>query len=107
MVGGWRNGSTVALDEEALEAMVLEMLEKAVGGRGRVHFRRCVRHPQAIPLYLVGHGQRLAAIEERLARLPGIYLTGNAFRGVALNDCTREALRVARTIEKDCIDGQV
>jgi len=106
MVGGWRNGSTVALDEEELEAMVLGMLERAVGGRGRVHFRRCVRHPQAIPLYLVGHGRRLAAIEERLARLPGIYLTGNAFRGVALNDCTREALRIARRIEKDCIDGQ-
>ena len=107
MVGGWRNASSAALDEEVLEAVVLEMLEKAVGGRGRVHFRRCVRHPQAIPLYLVGHGKRLAAIEERLTRLPGIYLTGNAFRGVALNDCTREALRIARTIEKDCIDGQV
>jgi oxygen-dependent protoporphyrinogen oxidase len=107
MVGGWRNGSAVALDEEELETMVLDMLEKAVGGRGRVHFRRCVRHPQAIPLYLVGHGQRLKTIEERLARLPGIYLTGNAFRGVALNDCTREALRIARRIEKDCIDGQV
>jgi oxygen-dependent protoporphyrinogen oxidase len=106
MVGGWRNGATVALDEEELEVMVLDMMEKAVGGRGKVHFRRFVRHPQAIPLYLLGHGQRLAAIEERLERLPGIYLTGNAFRGVALNDCTREALRIAGRIEKDWLNGQ-
>ena len=106
MVGGWRNGSAVALDEEELEAMVLEMMERAIGGRGRVQFRRCVRHPQAIPLYLLGHGERLAAIEKCLGRHPGIYLTGNAFRGVALNDCTREALRIARRIEKDWFNGQ-
>jgi len=107
MVGGWRNGSTVGLDEEELETMVLEMMEKAVGGRGKVHFRRFVRHPKAIPLYLLGHGRRLAAIEQRLERVPGVYLTGNAFRGVALNDCTREALRIAGRIEKDWFNGKV
>ena len=106
MVGGWRNGWTLALDEEALEQVACEMLERAVGGRGRVRFRRFVRHPRAIPLYLVGHPRRLKAVEERLATFPGIYLTGNAFRGVALNDCTREACRIARKIEEDWIEGR-
>jgi protoporphyrinogen/coproporphyrinogen III oxidase len=106
MVGGWRNGWAAGLDEEALEAIVLDTLQRAVGRRGRVHFRRCVRHPKAIPLYLLGHGRRLEAVEERLTRFPGIYLTGNAYRGVALNDCTREASRVARRIEEEVIDGR-
>ncbi len=106
MVGGWRNGWTLSLDEEALEQIACEMLERAVGGRGRVRFRRFVRHPRAIPLYLVGHARRLEAIEERLAAFPGIYLTGNGFRGVALNDCTREACRVARRVEEDWTQGR-
>ena len=106
MLGGWRNGWTVSLEEEELEAIASAMLQKAVGSRGRVHFRRCIRHPQAIPLYLLGHVRRLEAIEGRLARFPGVYLTGNAFRGVALNDCTREALRIALRVEQDFILGR-
>jgi oxygen-dependent protoporphyrinogen oxidase len=106
MVGGWRNGWTVALEEEELEAMASSMLEEAVGGKGRVHFRQCIRHQRAIPLYLLDHGRRLETLEERLAAFPGIYITGNAFRGVALNDCTREAWRVAQRVEQDCIDPQ-
>jgi oxygen-dependent protoporphyrinogen oxidase len=106
MVGGWRNGWTVALEEEELEAMASDMLERAVGSRGRVHFRRCIRHQRAIPLYMLGHERRLQAIEELLARFPGVYLTGNAYRGVALNDCTREASRIALRIEEDLIQGR-
>jgi oxygen-dependent protoporphyrinogen oxidase len=103
MVGGWRNGWAVSLDEEALEEIASSMLEKALGNRGTVHCRVCIRHPKAIPLYLIGHGRRLEAIESRLGRFPGVYLTGNAFRGVALNDCTREATRIARRVEEDFI----
>jgi oxygen-dependent protoporphyrinogen oxidase len=103
MVGGWRNGWAVTLDEEALEEIASAMLERALGSRGKVHCRVCIRHPKAIPLYLIGHGRRLEAVEGRLARFPGVYLTGNAFRGVALNDCTREAWRVARRVEEDLI----
>lgn len=105
MVGGWRNGWAVSLEDEELEEIASTMLEKAVGKRGRARFRRCVRHTKAIPLYLLGHGRRLTAVEERLARYPGLYLTGNAYRGVALNDCTREAVRIARRVEEDLLQG--
>jgi oxygen-dependent protoporphyrinogen oxidase len=105
MVGGWRNAWAVSLEEEALEETASHMLEQAVGTKGKVGFRICFRHPKAIPLYLLGHGQRLEAMERRLARFPGVYLTGNAFRGVALNDCTREAVRIARRVEEDFVHG--
>jgi len=106
MVGGWRNDWATSLEEEELEEIASAMLEQAVGSRGRVHFRSCVRHAKAIPLYFLGHGRRLDAIEERLARFPGVYLTGNAYRGVALNDCAREAVRIARRVEQDLIQGR-
>jgi oxygen-dependent protoporphyrinogen oxidase len=107
MVGGWRNGWAASLEEEELEEIVSATLEQALGTRGTVHFRSCVRHAKAIPLYFLGHERRLNAIEDCLARFPGVYLTGNAFRGVALNDCTREAMRIARRVEQDLItEGQ-
>ncbi len=52
----------------------------------------------AIPQYELGHLDRVAWIEERTARHPGLYLGGNSFRGVALNDCVEQADRLARQI---------
>ena len=100
MVGGWRNGHVVGEGDEDLERRVLDVFELAWGSRGRVHRRRLVRHARAIPLYVIGHEERLARAEAGLGRLPGLYLTGNAYRGVSLNDCTREADRVARQVEE-------
>ncbi len=106
MVGGWRNGWAVSLEEEELEGLAAGVLEQALGNRGSVCFRACVRHARAIPLYFIGHERRLEQMEERLASFPGVYLTGNAFRGVALNDCTREAQRIARRVEEDLLLGR-
>ena len=43
--------------------------------------------PQTMPQYHVGHQQRVARIEARLALLPGLKMAGSAFRGVGLPDC--------------------
>ncbi len=101
MVGGWRYGWILALKDEELEAMALGMLRRALGRLGEPSFRAVIRHPRAIPLYTLGHERRVEKIRERLQRFPGLYLTGNAFGGVGLNDCTREAVRVAREVERD------
>ncbi len=105
MVGGWRNPWVLGLEEEELEAMALGVLERATAGRGEVCFRRVVRHERAIPSYLLGHVRRVETLEERLRRFPGLYVTGNALRGVAINDCTREAVRLAEIVVKDFEKG--
>jgi oxygen-dependent protoporphyrinogen oxidase len=46
----------------------------------------------------VGHAARLAAIEKVLQRHPGLILTGNAFRGVSLNDCVVNAWKTAEAL---------
>ena len=50
---------------------------------------------RAIPQYEIGHLQRVAWIEERLSHYPGLFLAGNAYHGVALNDCTEQAETLA------------
>ncbi|MEW6441059.1 MAG: protoporphyrinogen oxidase [bacterium] len=106
MVGGWRSPQAVEAEDAELEEMVHRLLERASGARGKVIFRYVVRHERAIPSYVVGHVRRLERIEERLALFPGVYLTGNAYRGVAINDCTREAVRVSQRIEADFLAGR-
>ncbi|MNC99141.1 Protoporphyrinogen oxidase [compost metagenome] len=64
-------------------------------------FHWVCRWPQAIPQYHVGHLARLRRIEELLEKHPGLFLGGNAFRGVSLNDCTRDAKQIAAAVCRD------
>ena len=48
---------------------------------------RIFRWPKAMPQYTLGHLERLAAIEQHLAAHRGLFLAGNAYRGIGLPDC--------------------
>jgi oxygen-dependent protoporphyrinogen oxidase len=61
-------------------------------------FASIYRHEKAIPQYLVGHADRLAAIDRQLETFPGLVMTGNAFRGVSLNDCVLNASKTAQLL---------
>jgi len=76
-----------------------------MGIKGRPDFVRIFRHPQAIPQYLPGHARRLAAVNERLPAHPGLFVTGNAFYGVGLNDCVHAANRAAEQVVK-CLSAR-
>jgi oxygen-dependent protoporphyrinogen oxidase len=65
-----------------------------MGIRATPRLVRIYRHPLGIPQYLVGHANRLARIDERLQALPGVALAGNSYRGVAVNNCAKEAKKL-------------
>ncbi len=73
-------------DEELLQGVRADLLA-AMGISKPPAFSRVIRHSHAIPQYTVGHAKRLELLEGRLQGLPGLLLTGNAFKGVGLNDC--------------------
>lgn len=66
-------------------------LKKIMGINAEPDFVRIFRHKRAIPQYVVGHAERLSAIDERLKSHAGLVLTGNAFSGIGLNDCVNAA----------------
>ena len=41
---------------------------------------------------------QVARVERGLAHLRGLFVTGNAYRGVGINDCTREAENTAQRV---------
>ena len=95
MVGGGINpevalhGDTETLDTVQRELRAMMRITKDP------EFIRIIRHEKAIPQYLVGHGERLARIEAGADRHAGLFLTGNAYRGVGFNDCVIDAGKTA------------
>ena len=47
------------------------------------------------PQYTVGHQGRLDRLDAALADLPGIVVTGSAYRGVGVASCVSQAQRTA------------
>jgi oxygen-dependent protoporphyrinogen oxidase len=98
MVGGTRRPELVAQSEEALVRAVRAELADILGVRAEPLMARVVRHQRAIPQYHRGHRDRLERIASRLAVHPGLYLAGNAYRGVSISDCVVQARRIALAV---------
>ena len=98
MVGGARTPELALLPDEQLIDRVRSDLQDILGLKAEPDFVRIFRYTRAIPQYLVGHAARLEAIDEKLQAHPGLVLTGNAFKGVSLNDCVVNALKTAELV---------
>jgi oxygen-dependent protoporphyrinogen oxidase len=95
MLGGARHPEVLALDAGALESLAQREVGAMLGISARPKFTDVVAWDRAIPQYEVGHSERLTRIESALARFPGLFLGGNAYRGIGLNDCVRNAKLLA------------
>jgi len=91
MCGGWHRPELVGWDDARLLAAVRQELAQAMGIQAAPIFQQIVRWDRAIPQYHLGHLERVAWIEDRVARHPGLFVGGNAYHGVAMNDCTEQA----------------
>jgi oxygen-dependent protoporphyrinogen oxidase len=98
MCGGWHRPEVVGWDDARLLAAVRADLRRALGIVADPVFRHIVRWDRAIPQYQLGHLQRVAWVEARAARHPGLFLGGNAYHGIALNDCTEQAEQLAARV---------
>ncbi|HEX4588842.1 MAG TPA: protoporphyrinogen oxidase, partial [Gemmataceae bacterium] len=98
LCGGWNRPEIVDWPDEKLVAAVRAELRLAQHVTTMPVFVQIVRWDRAIPQYLLGHPERVAAIEAKAAKYPGLFLGGNAYRGVALNDCTEQGELLARRL---------
>ncbi len=92
-----RAGADEALrlsDEELIDVVSKEM-EAATPMGAEPSASRVVRWDRSMPQYEVGHLERVARIEEALAKVPGVFLTGSAYRGVGIADCIRQGKEAA------------
>jgi oxygen-dependent protoporphyrinogen oxidase len=91
LCGGWHRPEVVAWTEAQLVEAVRSELKLAMRIDAAPLFRHLVRWERAIPQYQIGHLERVARIRQRARHYPGLFLAGNAYDGIALNDCTEQA----------------
>ena len=98
MVGRHGDNRWLSMTDAALVRRVRDELEQAMGLVGNPLEQLVQQWRQGMPQYLVGHQTRLDAMEAALAELPGLFLTGAAYRGVGLASCIADAERTADAI---------
>lgn len=100
MIGGARSEALAMLPKSELIQIAHAELCELVGLNPEAipEIAEVVRWPRGIPQYNLGHHARVAAADEIEARMPGVFVSGNGFRGVAMIDCIAQAARVAEAV---------
>jgi oxygen-dependent protoporphyrinogen oxidase len=98
MVGGAKFPELGELDDDRLVNLVFDELKPILDLQADPDMVRVYRWDRAIPQYLLGHTRILEALDERLKNHHGLYLTGNAYRGIGINDCIENGYKLAEEI---------
>ncbi len=98
MVGRAGDDRWLTMDDERLVGEVRAALSRMLGIHADPLDRLVQRWPAAMPQYVVGHAARLTALAAELAGLPGLALTGAAYRGVGLAGCVAQAEATATSL---------
>lgn len=85
-------------DDATLIRLTRTQLERYLGKLPEPSVALVRRWPNSLPLYEVGHTDRMAELDSRIAKLPHLRLIGNAYRGVGLPDLIRSGRTAAREI---------
>ncbi len=96
--GGSAAPALLQEENAMLTKLALDVLENILGKLPQPIIASVRRWPDSLPLYAVGHLDRIAELESRVAQLPNVRLMGNAYRGVGLPDLIRDGRRAAREI---------
>ena len=98
MVGGDGDHESINLSDVDLLTAVKKDLGDVVGIEGEPELVKIYRWKYGIPQYRIGHSKIMTAVESELARNPGLFLANNAYYGISLNDCVKQAFKVAALI---------
>jgi oxygen-dependent protoporphyrinogen oxidase len=97
-LGGGRDPGRLDADDATLIALASDELTRLLGISGAPVLTRLFRWTRQSPQYEVGHQQRLAAIEQRLASIPGMFATGSGFRAIGIPDCIADGRETASRV---------
>jgi len=98
-VGGGRNQELAHLSDEELIKISQTELADILGIQAAPLLAKVHHWIKARPQYVLGHLDRVSAIEERLKRShPGLWLAGASYRGIGVPDCINDGIKSAEQI---------
>lgn len=95
-VGGSKNAELVSVDDKEMVRMVRQELKEIMGIEAEPVVARVFKWNASMPQYTVGHEERIASIEARVARYPSLFITGSAYHGIGISDSVRNGEIVAK-----------
>ncbi len=104
-IGGARNSHLVDLEDDELIKIVREELKTIMGIMSEPYLTKIYKWPRAMPQYVIGHEENLRRIEEKLKRIPGLFIAGSSYRGIGISDCIKNATEVAEKVKEIISSG--
>ncbi len=98
--GGPSADALAPQSDEAIAAAAFAQIDKILGSLPLPDAALTTVHrwPRSLPQYEVGHLERIAELDQRIAALGGLTLLGNGYRGVGLPDLIRDARAAVRSL---------
>ncbi|MBI5453434.1 MAG: protoporphyrinogen oxidase, partial [Deltaproteobacteria bacterium] len=97
-VGGSKDTSLLGASDEEMVKTVRQELKDIMGIDAEPVLSRVFRWMNSMPQYTIGHEDRVAWIDERVAGYPGFYLVGSAYHGIGISDSVRYGEIVAKKV---------
>lgn len=97
-VGRAGDEEILKLSDEEITSIVQQELEVILRISAKPLLKRVNRFELGLPQYNLGHGEKLAKLDETLQSLPGVFLVGAAYRGVGLPDCVKQGQMLSEKI---------
>ena len=101
MIGGARRSALAEENEEKLIDLVLNEMKDIMEIGDQPDFAKVYTHRKGIPQYPPGHENRLQLIDEKVNKIKRLYITGNAYRGIGVNDCIENSYKLAERVVKE------
>ncbi len=98
MIGGARSPRVAGLPEPELLAIARRELAPVLGVTAEPVRTWVRRFPDAIAQYTLGHAARVGIVRGRIARLPGLELSGTSYDGVAFNSAVHSGSLLAQRV---------
>lgn len=98
MIGGAKHPEIADMEDDKVINLVFDELKPIMGLKADPDMARIYRWDKAIPQYLVGHPEKLNLIDNKLKDHPGLFLTGNSYKGIGMNDCVANSYELADEI---------
>ena len=97
MLGGGKDPEIINFSDDDVYKLILEENRQTLGIDYDADFKTIIRWKEAIPVYEMNHWRLIEKLEQ-FTEKKGIFVTGNAFYGVSMNDCVTSAIKTADKI---------
>jgi protoporphyrinogen/coproporphyrinogen III oxidase len=98
MLGGGKDPDIINYSDDDVLKLILSENRQILGLDEKADFTKIIRWQKAIPVYKLGHSKLVKEIEDVTANTP-VFIVGNAFYGVSMNDCVSTAAETARKVK--------